>query len=254
MSDQSARRLRMVIAFDGSAFHGWQSGRSGRGVADHLSQVLAETLGVSSELVSSSRTDSGVHAYGLVAHADVSGKYASRTPEAIRSLLNAHLPAAIRVREAAWVTDAFHARFSAVSKEYRYRLWNEAVMHPLMANQAWHVPKPLDLKAMKAAASLLVGRHDFKAFTSKRDGELGSSQRQMIQLGITRRGAEWIITLRADGYLYKMCRGVVGTLVEVGLGKMSLEQVAALLRSPKQRTPAVNAPAHGLVLWKVHYR
>lgn len=250
---QATHRLRLVIAFDGSGYHGWQSGRSGRGVADVVQRVLADSLGVTGDVVSSSRTDSGVHAYGLVAHAGVPPPHTRKTAEALRSLLNAKLPADIQVREAAWVADSFHARFDARWKEYRYTLWNDAVMNPLLHGRAWHVPGTLDMQAMKQAAQMITGTHDFRAFTSKRDGVLGSSERRMIKLSIVRKGHEVTIALRADGFLYKMCRGIVGTLVRVGQGRMTFAELEILLENPASRTPGINAPAEGLVLWEVGY-
>jgi tRNA pseudouridine38-40 synthase len=247
------RRVRLVIAFDGSCYHGWQAGRSGRGVADVVQHVLGQSLGVEDDVVSSSRTDSGVHAFGLVAHADVPERHARKKPDHVRALLNAKLPADIRVREAMWVPASFHARFDARWKEYRYVIWNDAVMNPLRAGQAWHVAKPLDRGAMKRAAAYLLGSHDFRAFTSRRDGVLGSSVREMMKLSISQKGSELTVTMQADGFLYKMCRAIVGTLVHVGHGRMTADDVKELLGKGAGRTPGVNAPAHGLVLWKVGY-
>jgi tRNA pseudouridine38-40 synthase len=247
------RRLFLVIAFDGSGYHGWQAGRSGRGVADVVQRLLAEELGLTEDVVSSSRTDSGVHAYGLVAHADVMDKHARKPADVVRALLNSKLPADIRIRDAMWVPDSVHARFDAKWKEYRYVIWNDPVMNPLRNGQAWHVAKPLDLDAMKQAACHLLGTHDFRAFTSRRDGVLGSSEREMMKLSVSRKGCEVTITLRADGFLYKMCRGIAGTLVHVGHGKMTAEEAGKLLDNGADRTPGVNAPAHGLVLWSVGY-
>lgn len=218
-----------------------------------LQRVLAENLGVTEDVVSSSRTDSGVHAFGLVVHADMPERPARKNADAVRALLNAKLPADIRVREAVWVPASFHARFDARWKEYRYGIWNDAVMNPLHASQAWHVAKPLDVDAMKQAASLLLGSHDFRAFTARRDGVLGSSVREMMKLSISRKGSEVMVTLRADGFLYKMCRAMVGTLVQVGHGRMAVDDVNELLGNGAARTPGVNAPAQGLVLWKVGY-
>lgn len=247
------RRLRLTIAFDGSAYHGWQSGRSGKGAADQLAAVLEQTLGVKADLVSSSRTDSGVHAHGLVAHADVPRHHAKQRPDALVARINAHLPATLRVRAARWVGSSFDARFDATAKQYRYQLWNEAVMHPLWQGRAWHVPGALDLKAMRAAARRLLGTHDFRAFTSRRDGTLGSTRRTIHKLMLKREGPLWTVVIEADGFLYKMCRAIVGTLVCIGQRRMSLAELDALLKPASPRTPGVNAPAHGLMLWSVKY-
>lgn len=247
------RRLKLRIAFDGSGYHGWQSGRSGHGVADHVAKALSGVFDFQGDVVSSSRTDSGVHAIDLVAHADVIGSQTKASAPGLRDRINARLPSDIRIREAKWVSDAFHARFGARAKEYRYRIWNEAVMNPLLEGQAWHVPKPLDVAAMKQAAAILRGEHDFRAFTSKRDGVLGNPVRQLRHLSIRRNGSEWVLVMKADGFLYKMCRGIAGTLVHVGLGKLAPEDVAELLKPGAGRTSGPNAPAHGLVLWRVSY-
>ena len=249
----STRRLRLLIAFNGSGYHGWQSGRSGYGVADMMQRVLAETLGVTDDVVSSSRTDSGVHAHGLVAHADVPVKHANRKADALCALLNSKLPADIRIREVTWAAPSFHARFDAQWKEYRYSIWNSPVMHPLRNGQAWHVAVPLDIHAMRKAASTLTGLHDFRAFTSRRKGELGASTRNMMKLFVSRSGGDVTIRLVADGFLYKMCRAIVGTLVLVGHGKLAPEEIPRLLENGSPRTPGANAPAHGLVLWQVGY-
>lgn len=250
---EPTRRLRLLIAYDGGPFHGWQSGRSGMGVADHLSAVLVDALEMVGDLVSSSRTDSGVHAHGLVAHADVPAAIGKRSPDAIRALLNSKLPATIRVRQVAWVSPRFHARFGAVSKEYRYLLWNDPVMNPLWRDQAWHVSSPLDIEAMRRAAKRFIGRHDFRAFTSKRDGVLGSSEREITRLTITRKGPAITLAVVADGFLYKMCRAIVGTLVHAGMGRITEREIDELLISGASRTPGPNAPAHGLILWNVRY-
>lgn len=247
------RRLRLLIAFDGSGYHGWQSGRSGRGVADVIQRVLADCLGVADDLVSSSRTDSGVHAFGLVAHADVPEMHAQMQPHAIRSRLNARLPINIRVREADWVSSGFHARFDAMWKEYRYQIWNDAVMNPLLMHRAWHVVGRLDMAAMKLAAAHLIGTHDFSAFTSRRQGVLGSGARTLHSLTLAKSTSEIRIALRADGFLYKMCRRIVGTLVEVGLGRIDPLEAGQWLEPGASSAPGVNAPAHGLILWKVGY-
>lgn len=252
-ADSATRRLRLLIAFDGAEFHGWQSGRSGRGAADVLQNQLGE-LGAGGDLVASSRTDSGVHAHGLVAHADLIGEWTSEPGRGVRDWLNARLPGSIRVREAKWVSPRFDARFGALWKEYRYFVWNAPVMNPLLAGTSWHVAMPLNHDAMREAAQLLIGRHDFHAFTSTRDGRLGDPVREMMELAVSCRGHETMITLRASGFLYKMCRGIVGTLVDVGIGKLQAEQVDALFRSDSSRTPSVNAPAQGLILWRVGYR
>lgn len=246
-------RIRLDIAFDGTDWHGWQSGRSGRGVADCLEALLADHFGSAPGLVSSSRTDSGVHARGLVAHFDIPAADCRLPVEKLASILNGRLPASVRVLASRRVASSFHARFGAISKEYRYQIWNAPVMNPLLHRSAWHVPQPLDSAAMARAASILMGTHDFRAFTSRREGTLGSSIRTVTCCSVRKSGSMVTWVIEADGFLYKMCRGLVGTLVRIGSGRMDPEEVRDLLQNPQQRTPGVNAPAHGLILWKVSY-
>lgn len=247
-------RIRLDIAFDGTDWHGWQSGRSGRGVADELEAVLAGRFGSAPGLVSSSRTDAGVHARGLVAHFDVPAAECRMPVEKLAAVLNGQLPPSIRVLGSRPVSQSFHARFGALSKEYRYQIWNAPVMNPLLNRNAWHVRQPLDPESMALAAGFLTGPHDFRAFTSRREGVLGSTLRTVTRCTVRRSGPLFTFVIEADGFLYKMCRGLVGTLVRIGMGRMDPADVRELLQAPVHRTPGVNAPAHGLTLWKVNYQ
>lgn len=247
-------RIRLTIAFDGTAWHGWQAGRSGRGVADRVQMAVRAFLPDASELVSSSRTDSGVHALGLVAHFDLPDSRPLRDVGKLAASINSRLPHDIRVRDAVLATVDFHARFGVLSKEYRYRIWNSPVMNPLLRSQAWHVPQPLDVPTMRSVATMLAGTRDFGAFTSKRDGMPGSTIRTVRKCVIRQQGPLLTIIIEADGFLYKMCRGMVGTLVGCGRGLITPEETRSLLDGPSSRTPGVNAPAHGLTLWRVRYR
>lgn len=244
-------KLKLTLAYDGTAYQGWQSQRSGLAVQDQLHTALARLFPGAPQLTGSSRTDAGVHALGMVAHLELEDL---RMPTRHLPLaLNALLPPDIRVLTAVRAKADFHARFDAVAKEYRYRIWNHAAMNPLLRTQAWHVARPLDLAAMQEAAALLTGRHDFRAFTAKRPGVLGDSTRTLERCEVKRRGAEITVTLQAPGFLYKMCRGIVGTLVQAGEGRFPAAAVSEMLVSRDRRTAGVNAPAHGLVLWKVRY-
>jgi tRNA pseudouridine38-40 synthase len=247
------RRFKLTIAFDGAAHHGWHAGRSGKGISDHIEKALAVLYPSAPSLVSSSRTDSGVHALGLVAHFDVSENEASIPARRLVPALNALLPADIRILSAARTCASFHARFGATSKQYRYQIWNAPVMNPLLHGRAWHVPQELDLSAMRGAAELLQGRHDFRAFTSRRDGTLADSFRTLIRCEIHNSGPLLTFIIEGDGFLYKMCRGIVGTLIRTGRSLMTSGEVFGLLENPAERTRGVNAPAHGLILWKVSY-
>ncbi len=250
----SALRFKLTLAYDGTAFHGWHSGRSGRGVSDHIEKALAGLFPSAPSLVGSSRTDSGVHALGLVAHFDIPENEARLPARRLAAALNALLPQEIRILSAARTCQSFHARFGATSKQYRYQVWNHPVMNPLLHHRAWHVPQELDLVNMRDAAAVLTGTRDFRAFTSRRDGSLAVSTRTLTRCEIRRSGSLITFILQGDGFLYKMCRGIVGTLVRTGRGLMTPDEVRQVLVDPGTRTRGVNAPAHGLVLWKVSYR
>jgi tRNA pseudouridine38-40 synthase len=189
----------------------------------------------------------------MVAHVVLPAREARMTPGKLTLALNAHLPEDVRVTQAARCPDTFHARFDAVGKQYRYFIWNASAMNPLLRDRAWHVPRPLDVPAMRAAARFLLGRHDFRAFTANRGYPLESSERTLTRCAIRRGGPLLTFILEADGFLYKMCRGLVGTLAAVGLRKLSASEVPAILASRDRRVAGMSAPAHGLVLWEVRY-
>ena len=250
----SVLKFKLTLAFDGSAYQGWQSQRSGKGIQDQMEQALARLFPSAPKVQGSSRTDAGVHALGMVAHFEVpEGEFRMPVPHLLLAI-NACLPDDIRILKAVRTRADFHARFDATGKEYRYRIWNGAAMNPLLRTQAWHVPRPLDFHAMRAAAPLFVGRHDFRSFTANRGGELLDAVRTLTRCDIRRRGPELTVILEGGGFLYKMCRGITGTLVQIGEGRFPPEEVETMLAKHDRRVAGMNAPAHGLVLRKVHYR
>jgi len=167
--------------------------------------------------------------------------------------LNAHLPEDIRVLAASGCRADFHARFDASGKQYRYLVWNHRAMNPLLRGQAWHVPGELDVPAIRAAAGRFIGRHDFRSFTANPGYARGSTVRRITRCGVRRSGSLLTFTIEGDGFLYKMCRGIVGTLVQVGLGKFPPGEVSTMLVQRDRQVAGMTAPAHGLVLWKVFY-
>jgi len=246
-------RFKLTLAYDGTAYAGWQVQQTGTGVQELVEHALGRLLGLSLRLHSSSRTDAGVHALGMVAHVDVPPERFRLPARKFALALNAHLPRDIRVVSATRVAPDFHARFWARGKEYRYFVWNHRVMNPLLRHQAWHVPTPLDLRAMRAAAAGLLGRHDFRSFAANRRYRAEHTVRELSQCSVRRQGSLLTFTVRADGFLYKMCRGIVGTLVQVGQGKIDAAGVQTILGHCDRRVAGMTAPAEGLVLWKVFY-
>lgn len=248
-----ARKFKLRLAYDGTAYAGWQVQKIGAGVQEQVEAALARLYPSRPRLHSSSRTDTGVHALGLVAHFEVPRAEDRIPPRKLVLALNTYLPEDIRVLEVCRAQPDFHARFDATGKEYRYWVWNHPAMNPLLRHLAWHVPRRLDLAAMRAAARALVGRHDFRAFTANPGYPRASTVRTLRRCTIHRRGPLLTFVLEGDGFLYKMCRGLVGTLVQVGLGKFSPAAVEQLLAGGARAQAGMTAPAHGLVLWKVSY-
>jgi len=247
------RKVLLTISFDGTCYLGWQAQRSGRGVANVLQRACFALSSETTEIVSSSRTDTGVHARALCAHLVVPSSLQHLSVRRLRTALNAQLPKDIRISEVAEVAPSFNARFDALRKEYHYHIWNHAIMNPLLRQQAWHVPFSLDESIMRQAAERFLGRHDFRAFTSHRDGVLGDSLREITRCEIHRVDELWTIKIQASGFLYKMCRCMVGTLVQVARHRMSLEDLSSLLQGGERQASGMNAPAHGLSLWQVDY-
>jgi tRNA pseudouridine38-40 synthase len=246
-------RLRLTLAFEGTHYAGWQQQASGVAVQEVVEQALAQLFPSRPRLQGSSRTDSGVHALGLVAHCDIP-RAEFRFPAAKLLLaVNAHLPEDIRVLAARRVPAGFHARFDARGKQYRYFVWNHPAWNPLQRHLAWHVPRRLDLAAMRRAARQLLGTHDFRAFTANRGVPLDDAVRTLTRCDVQRRGPLLTFVIEGNGFLYKMCRALVGTLVQLGLGRLTAADLERILASRDRRTAGMTAPAHGLVLWQVHY-
>ena len=244
-------KCKLTIAYDGTPYEGWRSQRAEHGVAHQIELAWQRCFSCAANLISSSRTDSGVHARELVTHSSWPNKKFSASQIAVQ--LNARLPETIRIMTVEAVADSFDARFDALGKEYRYTIWNHAAMHPLLRDRAWHVPKRLDLTSMREAAAALIGTHDFRSFTVNREGELGNSVRRLQRCEIVSIDHELTIILEGEGFLYKMCRAIVGTLVQIGEGKISVSEIKVMLDPRDSKSCGMIAPAHGLSLWKVHY-
>lgn len=246
-------KFKLIIAYDGTGYEGWQVQQTGTGVQEKIEASLAKFFPSAPRLHSSSRTDTGVHALGMVAHFEVPRAENKFTLGRLVLALNSQLPADVRVMSAARAPQAFHARFQARGKQYRYLVWNHRAMNPLLRTTAWHVPRTLNLKAMRAAAPLLVGRHDFQSFAANQGYARETTVRTLQRCDLRKSGPLLTFILEGDGFLYKMCRGIVGTLVQIGQGKFPPEQIKTMLGQRDRRVAGMTAPAQGLVLWKVFY-
>jgi len=247
-------KFNLVIAYDGTAYQGWQWQRIGLGVQQRVEEALAKLFPSAPRLHSSSRTDTGVHALGMVAHFEIP-KAEARIPSArLPIAINSLLPPDIRIQSAVRKPSKFHARFDATGKQYRYFVWSSVGMNPLLRNTAWHVPRKLDLPAMRLAAKLFLGERDFQSFAANPGYKRTTTVRNLTRCEIKKSGAQLTFIIEGDGFLYRMCRGIVGTLVQVGMGKFTPDEVATMLAKADRRVAGMSAPAQGLVLWKVYYR
>jgi len=245
------RNIKLVLEYDGTNYHGWQSQRgSGRPtIQDALETALKTLTKEDIKTVSSGRTDAGVHALGHVAN------FLTESPipeEAWAPALNRLLPKDIRVIASEEVKPDFHARFSARGKQYRYVVLARRVPSALLRNHAWHIDRKLNLTRMRRAARHLVGKHDFSAFRSSACNAK-VPVRKLKTLTIGQKGDQIEFILEADAFLMHMARNIVGTLVEVGLGRFSPDEVKMMLRSRDRTTAGRTAPARGLYLERVFY-
>jgi tRNA pseudouridine38-40 synthase len=245
------RNIKLVIEYDGTEYHGWQS-QAGSGnptIQDVLEGALKILAKNECKTVSSGRTDAGVHAFGHVA----SFKAESSIPaEAWAPALNHLLPPDIRVLVSSEVHADFHARFSAKSKIYKYRILNRSAPSALYRDYAWHVNVPLDLRKMRQAARCLVGRHDFSAFRGSGCGAK-TPVRTVKRLEVKKSGEFIEIWIEADAFLQYMARNIAGTLVETGLGRFSPLDVKSILRERDRSRAGKTAPPCGLYLVEVLY-
>ncbi len=255
------RRLKLTIAYDGAPWRGWQTLPGGDTVQDQVQLALSKLADTPVRIQGSGRTDAGVHAVGQVAHADVPVE-CRLTDDAWCQALNALLPRSIRILTAEPVSDAFHARFDARAKVYRYRVWRHRVMSPFEVRRAWHVYGPLDDDAMSECIRLLAGTHNFARLSANR-GHISDEERRGCAEDMTRtltrvellRPTDDVIEIEieGDGFLYKMVRLIVGGVFHVGRSGESREWFSSLLTDPAGLKNHVMAPADGLYLVRVLY-
>jgi tRNA pseudouridine38-40 synthase len=241
---------RLTIAYDGTAYGGWQRQPNRVTVQELLERALSQLAGQPVSVHGSGRTDAGVHARAQIASAMLAVRH---SPATILRALNAALPGDIRVLRIRRAPRGFHARLAARRKQYRYQIDCGAVADPFLRAYAWHHPKPLNVAAMRAAARALTGRHDFRALSANPLRPVENPVRTISKLTVTRRGNLITIAVVADGFLYKMVRSIVGALVKVGEGRLTVEQLRDLLRGKKRTALVETAPAQGLFLWQVSY-
>lgn len=246
-----AARLKLIIAYDGAPFAGWQSQRHGRTIQDQLEAAFHKITHSSLRVHGAGRTDAGVHALAQCAHVDLPDR--TRPADRWRDALNGQLPATIRILRCQYVAENFHARYSARGKIYRYRIWNGPILPPLELNRAWHVRARLDLGQAARAARIFTGRHDFAGFAANRGHANEETIRTIRNVRAIKKGYLLTIEFDGDGFLYRMVRLMVGTIVQHGSGKVALSQIREQLRAPRVDRARLAAPAAGLLLVRVYY-
>jgi len=242
-------KAALLLAYRGDRYAGWQRQANALAVQAVVEKALASLLGGAVALTGASRTDAGVHARGQVAHLSWPDEIAWG---ALVHGTNHFLPEDVRIIAASAVPEDFHARFSALAKEYRYRLVRTAVLNPLDAPMAVRADRDLDLSALHEATAALPGEHDFAAFTLT-GGAPRTTRRKILEARWLERGERLVFRVVGDGFLRGMVRSLVGTLMEVGQRRRTPEQFAALLRGAPRGCAGPTAPARGLTLERVLY-
>jgi len=244
---RTRRNYKIVLSYDGTDFHGWQVQPGKRTVQGTVEEALARIGRKKVAVVGAGRTDAGVHARGQTAHFKAAFKL---TPEELFKALNAVLPDDLRIASLEVVPEGFHARRDAKGKIYQYRIWNSRTVDPFLVRYVLHWPYPLDLRRMRRAARLFQRKGDFTGFSSNR---LYHPVREIVRAELRKKGDEIVFTVEASGFLRYMVRTIVGTLLEVGRGRIAPSAIEDIFKDKKRTLASPTAPAKGLCLLKVIY-
>ena len=238
----------MGLRYSGHAFEGWQTQPHGRTVQDHLAKAIVQIAGGLPVIHCAGRTDTGVHAREQLVHFDTD---ADRPLSAWVKGVNNHLPDSISVTGAAIKDESFHARFSAISRTYRYFFYTASVRDPFKTHMTW-IHYPLNLEAMEAASKLLLGTHDFSAFRASQC-QAKTPIRTLYAFELVRMADHCYFEICGNAFLHHMVRNMMGSLFEVGLGRQPVAWLCEVLNGKNRSLAAKTAPAQGLVLWHVQY-
>lgn len=253
MGEQQSNRVKCIVAYDGTNYHGFQSQPKEPSIQEEIEKALARIHKSPITVFGSGRTDAGVHARGQVIHFD---SPLQMEPSAWNRALNTYLPADIRIRSTEQVPPDFHARYDVVKKEYRYQIYHSRIPDPSRRLYWLQVRYAIDIERMKEAANLFLGEHDFTAFTSGKS-KVRSKVRTIYRLELEQNsvaeGEELTLICEGNGFLYNMVRIMAGTILDVGRGKRTLEHVQRALQEKDRAQAGILAPAHGLYLWQVDY-
>ena len=243
-------RIGLKIEYDGTAYGGWQRQKNAPSIQQTIEEALERALGCSCRVIGAGRTDAGVHAYGQVAHLDIETKIPA---DRFSYILNQKLPDDIRIVQSWQAAENFHARRDAIGKHYRYTIYQAPHASALERNSSVHVPQQLDVKKMQQAAQVLIGEHDFSAFRTVGSNIVGTV-RTVYRLEVQQQGQHIHIDIWGNGFLYSMVRIIAGTLIEVGKGKIPVQEMQSILDSKERARAGATAPAKGLAMCEVFYR
>lgn len=246
-------KLKLTVAYDGTHYKGWQVQPTGITVQQRVEEALQCLFPSVTRIHGSSRTDTGVHALGMVAHVELLKSEFRMPIRKVALAVNAFLPEDIRIVTVQRAAPSFHARFDSCGKQYRYQIWNHHASNPILRGLTWHVPVKLSRPLMKEAAAHFLGRQDFRSLAANRDYEIENTTRTLFRCDVRSSGPLITIVMEGDGFLYKMCRAIAGTLCQVGHGKKKPDDVPLMLRQQAREFAGMTAPAHGLTLYKVYY-
>lgn len=244
------RNIKMTIEYDGGRYQGWQRlGDSDKTIQGKIENILSEMTETDIEIVGSGRTDAGTHAKGQIANFKTTSNL---DLVAMRDHLNTYLPRDIIVKELEEVPERFHSRYNVVGKKYSYYVWNTVVPSAFERNYSYHYPEQLDVDRMNEACSKLIGTHDFIGFSSLKKTKK-STVRTIDEISIHREGDLLHFTFVGEGFLYKMVRIIMGTLLEIGVGRKSPECIDAIFKSGVRSDAGMTVPSQGLFLDEVYY-
>jgi len=243
------RNIQLQIAYEGTFFHGFQVQSKQRTVQGELEKALETITGVSTKLFASGRTDAGVHAKKQICHFLTNSSVPiARWPIALNSILSND----VVVLSAKEMPTLFHARYGVKKKTYRYIIYHDKYIDVFRRNFSWHYPYPLDVDAMVDASKVFVGEHDFTSFSSAK-ANVKNKVRTIYHFSVWKEGQEIYFEITGNGFLYNMVRIIVGTLVEVGRGRMTQDDILLLFEKKNRTKAGLTAPSQGLILWDVQY-
>lgn len=248
-AENRTKRVRLTVAYDGTNYHGWQLQNNGITIESELNRCLTELLGEPITVIGASRTDAGVHSLGNIAVFDTSNRMPA---EKISYALNARLPEDIRIQKSEEVAPDWHPRHVESRKTYEYRIYRGEFPMPVKRLYSLFTYHKLDVNRMREAAKYLEGEHDFKSFCQV-GAQVETTVRTIYKVSVTEEGADIVIHVSGNGFLYNMVRIIVGTLLEVGQGKREVQDMQAILEAKDRKAAGPTAPAHGLLLYRYDF-